>query len=200
MSMMNRDPKLMSEYHAGFAAQTASWPQRPLDLAAAWLRKHSRAWTVADIGCGEAELARLAPQKNVHSFDLLATAPGVVACDMTALPLADASVDAAVFCLSLMGTDYGRAVEEAVRAVVPGGYVWIAEVASRFASEDKDSRKGLLGAFLAACTARGLVLEHQDLTNTHFVVLVLKKAQQNAGGKAKRSPWPSLRPCLYRKR
>ena len=48
----------------------------------------------------------LAPQE-VHSFDLVATAPGVVACNMAAVPLDDSSVDAAVFCLALMGTDYG---------------------------------------------------------------------------------------------
>ncbi len=45
--------------------------------------------------------------QEVHSFDLVSTAPGVVACNMAAVPLDDASVDAAIFCLALMGTDYG---------------------------------------------------------------------------------------------
>ena len=45
--------------------------------------------------------------QEVHSFDLVATAPGVVACNMAAVPLEDASIDAAIFCLALMGTDYG---------------------------------------------------------------------------------------------
>ena len=45
--------------------------------------------------------------QEVHSFDLVATAPGVVACNMAAVPLDDASIDAAIFCLALMGTDYG---------------------------------------------------------------------------------------------
>ena len=48
-----------------------------------------------------------AAQQRVHSFDLVAAAPGVVACNMAAVPLPDAAVDAAIFCLSLMGTDYG---------------------------------------------------------------------------------------------
>jgi ribosomal RNA-processing protein 8 len=43
----------------------------------------------------------------VHGFDLVATAPGVTACNMADVPLADGSVDAAIFCLALMGTDYG---------------------------------------------------------------------------------------------
>ena len=45
--------------------------------------------------------------QEVHSFDLVSTAPGVVACNMAAVPLEDACIDAAVFCLALMGTDYG---------------------------------------------------------------------------------------------
>ena len=43
----------------------------------------------------------------MHSFDLVAGVSGVVACNMAAVPLAEESVDVAVFCLALMGTDYG---------------------------------------------------------------------------------------------
>jgi ribosomal RNA-processing protein 8 len=43
----------------------------------------------------------------VHGFDLVATAPRVTACNMADVPLGDGSVDAAIFCLALMGTDYG---------------------------------------------------------------------------------------------
>lgn len=50
---------------------------------------------------------------------------------MADLPLEDASLDAAVFCLSLMGTDYGAFLQEAARALRPGGWLWIAEVQSR---------------------------------------------------------------------
>ena len=38
------------------------------------------------------------------------------------------SREAAVFCLSLMGTDYPSFLEEAYRVLVPGGRLWIAEV------------------------------------------------------------------------
>lgn len=47
----------------------------------------------------------------VHSFDLMASAPGVVACNMAHVPLGSAAVDAAVFSLALMGTDYGSFLE-----------------------------------------------------------------------------------------
>jgi ribosomal RNA-processing protein 8 len=47
----------------------------------------------------------LVPVQKVHSFDLVAAAPHVVACNMAHVPLEDASVDVAVFSLALMGTD-----------------------------------------------------------------------------------------------
>ena len=73
---------------------------------------------VADLGCGEAKIA-LTFQKDgairVHSFDLTAVNPFVTACDIARTPLADKSVDVAIFCLSLMGTNYLDFVAEAVR-------------------------------------------------------------------------------------
>lgn len=39
-----------------------------------------------------------------------------------------ASVDVAVFCLALMGTDYPSFLEEAARVLKPHGIIWIAEV------------------------------------------------------------------------
>ena len=47
--------------------------------------------------------ARLSCQ--VHSFDLVARSDWVTACDMGAVPLPDGCCDAAVFSLSLMGTN-----------------------------------------------------------------------------------------------
>lgn len=46
---------------------------------------------------------------------------------MSEVPLADGSVDVAVFCLSLMGTDYGAGLGEAHRVLAPGGTLWVAE-------------------------------------------------------------------------
>jgi ubiquinone/menaquinone biosynthesis C-methylase UbiE len=66
----------------------------------------------------------------VHSLDLVSTVPGVIACNMAHTPLADASVDVAVFCLALMGTDYGAFLAEAHRVLRAKGWLWIAEVGS----------------------------------------------------------------------
>lgn len=74
---------------------------------------------VADFGCGDAKLAKSVEQK-VHSFDLIAIDDTVVACDMTKVPIDDASVDVAVFCLSLMGTNLQDYIYEANRVLKIG--------------------------------------------------------------------------------
>lgn len=66
--------------------------------------------------------------QKVHSFDLVAAAPHVVACNMAHVPLPDASADVAVFSLALMGTDYGSFLVEAARVVRHKGWIWLAEV------------------------------------------------------------------------
>ena len=115
LRMVEDQPGMFSAYHAGFREQTKEWPVRPVDACLKWLATLPKTLRVADFGCGDAELARRAPQKTVHSFDLESEAEGVVACNMANVPLEDASVEVAVFSLSLMGTDYGSFMEEAHR-------------------------------------------------------------------------------------
>jgi ribosomal RNA-processing protein 8 len=80
---------------AGFREQTKGWPVQPVDLAISWLKSKPSSWVVADLGCGDARLAASVPHR-VRSFDLVATAPGVEACNLAGLPLGDGSVNAAV--------------------------------------------------------------------------------------------------------
>jgi ribosomal RNA-processing protein 8 len=72
-----------------------------------------------DFGCGEAELAKSVEQ-TVHSFDLVAVNESVISCDMAHVPLQNSSVDVAVFCLSLMGTNLNDYILEANRVLKPG--------------------------------------------------------------------------------
>jgi ribosomal RNA-processing protein 8 len=155
-AMMQRDPSMFDAYHSGFRSQTTGWPQNPLDVMLAEIRRGAPRGgaTIADFGCGDARLAAtltakqqqpassssssssapLAKPFTVHSFDLVAP-PGnkfIMACDMARVPLPAASVDVAVFCLSLMGTDYLAFLAEGARVLRPGGRLLIAEVRSRF--------------------------------------------------------------------
>lgn len=101
---------------------------------------------VADFGCGDCKIARSVKNK-VHSFDLAPVCDLATACDMAKVsycsnnalicnaakrlkaalfitspqvPLRDSTVDIAVFCLSLMGTNLGDFLAEANRVLVMG--------------------------------------------------------------------------------
>lgn len=80
-------------------------------------------YLVADFGCGEARLAETITQK-CYSFDLVAANHRVIACNMAQTPLSPESVNVAVFCLSLMGTNLKDFLLEANR-VLKIGYVAI---------------------------------------------------------------------------
>ena len=102
--------------------------------------------TIADLGCGDATLASsLLPSKktlnlNLLSFDLAKgdtpNANLITVADITNLSaagIADGSVDVAICCLSLMGTNWVDVVNECARIVRSGGEMWVAEIKSRFA-------------------------------------------------------------------
>ncbi|KAG0649276.1 25S rRNA (adenine-N(1))-methyltransferase [Hyphodiscus hymeniophilus] len=94
--------------------------------------------TIADLGCGDAGLASgLQPslkklKVKIHSFDLQSPSPLVTKADIANLPLEDGSVDVAIFCLALMGTNWVNFIEEAFRILRWKGELWVAEIKSRF--------------------------------------------------------------------
>ena len=144
---------------------------------------------------------------------------------MTDVPLKTASVDAAVFCLSLMGVDYGDAILEARRVLRDGGRLFIAEVRSRFADAgattttaaaaataagaretrvqaDGSTGSSVLRSFLSALKAVGFLLVPRECdlkSNTHFFTLscTLRKAR---GAQPSQIRWPRLKACTYKKR
>jgi ribosomal RNA-processing protein 8 len=163
LQLFSSSPELFGEYHAGFSQQVKdSWPQNPVDVyireikERGKLREHARdgknstklplprrktaRCTIADLGCGDAPLARgcqsqvKALELKFHNYDLHAPNSFVTKADVANLPLRDGEIDVAVFCLSLMGTNWIDFIEEAWR-VLRGdgkGEVWVAEVKSRF--------------------------------------------------------------------
>ncbi|KAK4499705.1 hypothetical protein PRZ48_010223 [Zasmidium cellare] len=96
--------------------------------------------TIADLGCGDARLAHALKSTNslqnlqvkVLSYDLHSPSPLVTKADISNLPTADGSVDVAIFCLALMGTNWISFIEEAYRILHWKGELWVSEIKSRF--------------------------------------------------------------------
>ncbi|XP_064297757.1 ribosomal RNA-processing protein 8 isoform X2 [Phalacrocorax carbo] len=185
--LFQSDPEAFEIYHRGFAQQVGRWPENPVHRIVRYLRRRPTSLVVADFGCGDCKIATSVKNK-VHSFDLVPLSPLVTVCDMAKVPLADESVDVAVFCLALMGTNLQEILEEANRVLKQGGTLMVAEVASRF--ED-------IRAFVNGMAQLGFKSVSKDLSNAFFHLLEFAKA-----GPPRRRPATGLRlrPCLYKRR
>ncbi|KAG5999901.1 hypothetical protein E4U21_006153 [Claviceps maximensis] len=101
--------------------------------------------TIADLGCGDARLAASLKKESsklrldIKSFDLQSPSPLVTKADIANLPLEDGSVNVAIFCLALMGTNWIDFIEEAYRILHWKGELWIAEIKSRFGPARKNA-------------------------------------------------------------
>ncbi|CAM9137108.1 unnamed protein product [Ectocarpus sp. 12 AP-2014] len=189
LAKFKQEPELFDVYHRGFREQVEKWPVHPLDIIIDWLKKYPKA-RVADFGCGEARLAATVPNK-VHSFDLVSPNPLVTACDMANVPIKDASVHVAVFCLSLMGTNLADFLREAHRVLVPGGLVKVAEVRSRFEGEE-----GGVERFLEVTKRLGFDTRQMDRSNKMFLLAEFKKS----GRKPERGVEFEAKACIYKRR
>ncbi|XP_029026447.1 ribosomal RNA-processing protein 8 isoform X1 [Betta splendens] len=186
--MFKQDPQAFSIYHRGYTAQVQKWPTNPVDAIISYIGQKPPSLVVADFGCGDCKIARSVTNK-VHSFDLAATCELVTVCDMANVPLADASVDIAVFCLSLMGTNLADFISEANRVLKMGGVLKISEVASRFEN---------VRSFLSALAKLGFKTVSKDTDNTHFYSFEFVKTG-NCPKSIKKSGL-QLKACVYKRR
>ncbi|KAJ6599197.1 putative uracil phosphoribosyltransferase [Mycena vulgaris] len=153
--MMQKDPNVYEEYHTGFRHQVQSWPTNPVQHYISTLSKYPPKTVIADLGCGDAAMARSLTPKglNVLSFDLVSDGMFVVEADIChKIPLPGSElaegeksdgqgqvVDVVVCALSLMGTNWTNCIREAWRILKPNGELKIAEVASRFKAKNDDN-------------------------------------------------------------
>jgi hypothetical protein len=116
-------------YHEEYGRCRAKWPVDPCNELVRWfLDRDFRRLKIGDFGCGEAFLARaLGGQHEVVSYDHVAIDPDVTVCDLAKVPAKSATFDFAVFCLSLMGSNYVDYLREAHRALRLGGGLHVIE-------------------------------------------------------------------------
>ncbi|XP_030600689.1 ribosomal RNA-processing protein 8 [Archocentrus centrarchus] len=186
--MFKQDPQAFWIYHKGYTAQVQRWPANPVDAIISYIQKRPSSLVVADFGCGDCKIAR-SVKNRVHSFDLAATCELVTVCDMAHVPLDDSSVDIAVFCLSLMGTNLADFLAEANRVLKMEGVLKIAEVTSRFDN---------VRSFITALSTLGFKMVLKDTENSHFYsfeFVKMKKAPENV-----KKVGLQLKPCVYKKR
>jgi ribosomal RNA-processing protein 8 len=136
LAMMRADPNVFAEYHTGFRHQVQAWPTNPVEHYATHLAKYPKGTVIADVGCGDAALAKaLVPHgMAVLSFDLVSDNAYVIEADACAkLPLPGSEgaeegegegegqvVDVVVCALSLMGTNWPGTIREAWRVLKSG--------------------------------------------------------------------------------
>ncbi|XP_062222886.1 ribosomal RNA-processing protein 8-like [Phragmites australis] len=188
------DPNLFDVYHSGYHEQMSHWPEQPVNVIISWLKSHNASWTVADFGCGNAAVAKNVKNK-VFSIDLVSDDPSVIACDMAHTPLEPSSVDVAIFCLSLMGTNYPSYLEEANRVLKPSGWLVIAEVRSRL---DPNTGGADPEKFSEGIIQLGYSLVLKDAKNKMFILFYFRKKEKSKV--VKNIDWPQLKPCLYKRR
>ncbi|ESN99930.1 hypothetical protein HELRODRAFT_83432 [Helobdella robusta] len=190
LKLFQEDDDAFKIYHEGFSNQVSKWPVNPVDLMISYIEnKKLSNLVIADLGCGDAKIARTIKDKVVHSFDLVALNKHVTACDMNKVPLKTSSVDIAVCCLSLMGTNFIKSLIEASRILKNNGTFLIAEVVSRFDS---------VQSFVRAMDKMGFLLIKKDESNKMFLWFEFRKV-----GKVPpvgKMPKIELAPCLYKRR
>ncbi|KAI0637944.1 methyltransferase-domain-containing protein [Trametes polyzona] len=214
--LMSSDPAVFADYHTGFRHQVESWPTNPVSHYIDVLSSYPAKTVIADLGCGEAALARALVPKGmtVLSFDLVSDGAYVIEADTcTRVPLPGSEkpldestngneeegegqvVDVVVCALSLMGTNWPGCIREAWRILKSGGEFKVAEVASRFTSVED---------FTTFISAFGFKLKSKDDRNTHFTLFEFKKVPRKPKSEKEWQKLMSrgsiLKPCEYKRR
>lgn len=212
---------MFHEYHHGYREQVAMWPLNPLDTIITELRQLAtgnkgkgkkgkakrnelkeddrvgKRLCIADFGCGEGRLAReLHHLHQVHAFDLVSANEYVTVADSAHVPLQHSTVDVAVFCLSLMGTNYIDFLLEANRVLKVGGLLKIAEVRSRFADSTYKAFQDTLSKVGFEC------VHPPKEVSTMFVLFECRKVSpvSKTARKRLKEHVVELEPCHYKKR
>lgn len=155
------DKSRWEDYHKVREENIKDWVENPITVIAKRLNENP-GQTIADLGCGMNRLKDLVKNyKAWYSFDHCAVDPSVVEADCSDLHeyLGDESVDSAVFCMSLWGTNYLDSIKEAHRYLKTGGTLYVVE------PKDKVDQSVLLGEVVQlGFNLMNLVLERNGKT------------------------------------
>lgn len=140
-SRLKADPSEWYYYHSLYAEKRKEWSEIPYIEIAKKIKERPE-WVVADMGCGENLMSKELTNK-VHAFDYVAIDKDVIACDMSSVPLNSNEVDAVIFCLSLMGSNYLDYLKEAFRIIKPYGNLFICEPKKKIDNRIEEFKKDI---------------------------------------------------------
>ncbi|ESL08474.1 hypothetical protein TRSC58_03823 [Trypanosoma rangeli SC58] len=211
-SQLLRDPSTYADYHNGYRQQLEQWPLKPTQVILEALLGDRRgrflankaksmpgyiptSWVIADMGCGDAQIAQTMQPKGytVYSFDFCAVNEYVTVANATSVPLDGNSVDICIFSLSLMSTDYVECLYEAFRVLKPKRLLKIVEVRSRIPHP---------GRFSELVENIGFDLDYHDTVGDYFVAydFLKREGQAKANRGVRYDPQEVLVASLYKKR
>ncbi len=129
---LQENPEEWCYYHTRMQEHEKDWQLVPRQQCIEHLRSNiPKNSLVADFGCGQAQLAEaLKGLHTVYSLDHVAINQTVTACDMSDSGLESDSLNAAVFSLSLMGSNVKDYLLEAYRTLMVGGQLLIYQPAA----------------------------------------------------------------------
>jgi ribosomal RNA-processing protein 8 len=137
---------LWHTYHAISESNESSFPESeiPRNRIIECLNKiqTKRTKTVVDLGCGRADIARHFKDDSRFSFinyDHVSTAQNVDVCDISQIPLEDASAEIVVLCLAMWGSNCREYVKEAFRVLETRGWLYMIEPTKRWTDEDVEN-------------------------------------------------------------
>ena len=133
---LQKDSSEWEDYHALYREARKDWEVVPYEEMIKWFEERDDGYEIGDFGCGEAKIAKaLAGKHTIHSFDHIAINEEVIECDMSHVPLEDEILDAAIFSLSLMGTNLEDYLLEAHRILKLDSHLHIIEATTRFSDK-----------------------------------------------------------------
>ena len=166
-SRLSANPEEWGHYHTMYSKLRESWQVVPYKEEVRWLSKRG-GMVVGDFGCGEALIqAEVGGKHLVHSFDHVAINASVDACDIANVPLDDNSLELAIFCLALMGSNFTDYIREAHRCLQLDGRLHIWESASYFDNVEE---------FCAQLAKLGFEVMHPKTHGRFLVIRAVKNA------------------------
>jgi len=135
----NDNPDLWHKYHSISEENEKSFPEDgiPRNRIIQELNKINtkRTRTVVDMGCGKAQISQYFKSDTRFKFinyDHISSNETVISCDISKIPLEDASVEICILSLAMWGSNCKSYLSEACRLLESGGKLYMIEPTKRW--------------------------------------------------------------------